>query len=91
MVARQLYLSRFIDYRFRPSAQVSDGQIETYYRDEFAPQLKARNEPVPPLDEVEDTIREVLIQRAINDRATNWLDETRQRLQIDVLPQGSGS
>lgn len=91
MVAQQLYLARFIDYRFRPSAQVSDEQIEAYYHDEFAPQLKARNEPVPPLDEVEDTIREVLIQRAISDRATKWLDETRQHLQIDVLSQGSGS
>ena len=91
MVAQQLYLARFIDYRFRPSAQVTDEQIEAYYRDEFAPQLKARNEPVPALDEVEDTIREVLIQRAINDRATKWLDETREHLQIDVLSQGSGS
>jgi hypothetical protein len=91
LIALQLYLSRFIDYRFRPEAQVSDEQVEAYYRDEFAPQLKARNEPVPPLDEVEDTIREVLIQRAINDRATKWLDDTRDRLPIDVVSQGSGS
>lgn len=91
LMAQQLYLSRFIDYRFRPEAQVSDDQVEAYYRDEFAPQLKARNEPVPPLDEVEDTIREVLIQRTINDRATKWLDDTRDRLRIDVVSQGSGS
>jgi hypothetical protein len=91
LIAQQLYLSRFIDYRFRPEAQVSDEQVDAYYRDEFAPQLKARNEPVPPLDEVEDTIREVLIQRAINDRATKWLDDTRERLRIDVVSQGSGS
>ena len=91
LIAQQLYLSRFIDYRFRPEAQVSDEQVDAYYRDEFAPQLKARNEPVPPLDEVEDTIREVLIQRAINDRATKWLDDTRDRLRIDVVSQGSGS
>jgi hypothetical protein len=91
LIAQQLHLSRFIDYRFRPEAQVSDEQVEAYYRHEFAPQLKARNEPVPPLDEVEDTIREVLIQRAINDRATKWLDDTRERLRIDVVSQGSGS
>lgn len=91
LIAQQLYLSRFIDYRFRPEAQVSDEQVDAYYRDEFAPQLKARNEPVPPLDEVEDTIREVLIQRAINDRATKWLDDTRDRLRIDFVSQGSGS
>jgi hypothetical protein len=91
MVAQQLYLSRFIDYRFRPSAQVSDQQVEAYYHDEFAPQLKARNQPVPPLDDVEDTIREVLIQRAINERANKWLDDSRDALQTDILSPGSGS
>jgi hypothetical protein len=91
LIAQQLYLSRFIDYRFRPSAQVSDEQVAAYYRDEFASQLKARNEPVPPLDDVEDTIREVLIQRAINDRATKWLDDTRSSVQIDIVSPGSGS
>jgi hypothetical protein len=91
MVAQQLYLSRFIDYRFRPEAQVSDEQVEKYYRDEFSPQLKARNEPVPPLDDVDDTIREVLIQRAISDRAAKWLSESRDRLKIDIVSQGSGS
>jgi hypothetical protein len=91
LIAQQLYLSRFIDYRFRPEAQVSDEQVDAYYQNEFAPQLKARNESVPPLDDVEDTIREVLIQRAINDRATKWLDDTRDRLRIDIVSQGSGS
>ena len=74
MLRQQLYLSRFIDYRFRPAAQVSDEQVAAYYSDDFSPQLKARNEPVPPLDDVEDTIREVLIQRAINERAAKWLE-----------------
>ena len=88
MLARQLYLSRFIDYRFRPAAQVDQKQIETYYTAEFTPQLKARGQPVPPLESVEDTIREVLIQREISNRATQWLDETRERLKIDVMSQG---
>jgi hypothetical protein len=91
MVSQQLYLSRFIDYRFRPEAQVSDEQVETYYRDEFSPQLKVRDEPVPPLDDVDETIREVLIQRAISDRAAKWLSESRDKLKIDIVAPGSGS
>ncbi|MFZ3215226.1 MAG: hypothetical protein WA192_04120 [Candidatus Acidiferrales bacterium] len=91
MVAQQLYLSRFIDYRFRPEAQVSDEQVEAYYHDEFAPQLKAAKKAVPPLEDVEDTIREVLIQRAISDRAAKWMDDTRERLKIDIVAPGSGS
>lgn len=85
MLAQQLYLSRFLDFRFRPAAQVDDKQVLAYYNDEFAPQLKARGETVPPLDDVEDTIREVLVQRAIDQLATAWLDETRSHLRIDVM------
>jgi len=89
LLAQQLYLSRFLDRRFRPAAQVTSAQVEAYYNDEFAPQLKARNEAVPPLDDVEDTIREVLIQRAINELAEKWLDETRERLKIDIVQPGT--
>jgi hypothetical protein len=91
LVQQQLYLARFIDYRFRPAAQITDQQVADYYREEFVPQLKARNADVPPLDEVEDTIREVLIQRAINDRAQKFLDENRGRLKIDIVSKESGS
>lgn len=87
MLTQQMYLARFLDYRFRPAAQVDDEQIETYYNTEFAPQLRSTGQPVPPLDDVSDTIREVLIQRAINERATQWLDDTRDHLKIDVMPQ----
>jgi hypothetical protein len=91
MLEEQLYLSRFIDFRFRPAAQISDEEIEKYYREEFAPQLKTRGEPVPPFEDVSDTIREVLIQRAINERASKWLEETRDHLKIDVVTPGGGS
>jgi hypothetical protein len=88
MLGQQLYLSRFLDFRFRPAAQVDPKQVEKYYRDEFAPQLEARGQAVPPLDDVRDKIRDVLIQRAIDERATQWLDATRERLRIDVMPTG---
>lgn len=85
LIARQLYLSRFIDYRFRPAAQITDEQVENYYNTEFVPQLKARNQTIPPLDDVDDTIREVLIQRAITARADKWLADTRDRVKIDIV------
>jgi hypothetical protein len=90
LLSQQLYLSRFLDFRFRPAAQVDGQQVAAYYQDDFAPQLQKRGQPVPPLEDVEDTIREVLIQRAISDRATTWLDETRERLRIDVISKENG-
>jgi len=91
ILAQQLYLAHFMEYRFRAAAQIDDKEIEKYYNEEFAPQLKARNENVPPLEDVEDTIREVLVQRAINDRAEKWLEDTRQRLRIDIVADRSSS
>jgi hypothetical protein len=90
LLEQQLYLSRFLEYRFRPAAQVDQKQIETYYEEEFVPQLKKRGAEVPPLEDVEDTIREVLVQRAINDRANQWLEDMRGRVKIDIVPEGAG-
>jgi hypothetical protein len=89
ILEQQLYLSGFLDYRFRPEAQVDDQQIEGYYKDQLTPQLKARGQMVPPLEEVEETIREVLVQRVIDTLSTKWLDETRERLQIDIVSDGA--
>jgi hypothetical protein len=37
---------------------------------------------------VDDAIREVLVQRVISERSTAWLNETRARLKMDVMPEG---
>ena len=89
LLQRQLYFSRFLDFRFRPAAQVDSKQIEAFYNGELVPQLKAKNQAVPPLDDVEDTVREVLVQRAITQRATQWLDDTRSRLKVDIVTHGA--
>ncbi len=90
-LAQQLYLSSFLDFRFRPAAEVSDADIQKYYEQQFAPQLKAKGAAVPPLDKVQDEIREVLVQQDITNRANQWLDDTRSRLEIDVLPAPGGA
>jgi hypothetical protein len=88
LLQEQLYLARFLDYRFRAAVQITDEQISAYYENEFLPQLKARGEKIPALGDVSDTIREVLVQREISDRSTKWLADARQRMRIDVLPSG---
>jgi len=84
LMERQLYLARYLDYKFRPAAQVDEAKVEQYYRDEFTPQLRARGQAVPPLEEVEERIHELLTQREISQRAGQWLEETRGRLRIEI-------
>jgi hypothetical protein len=86
IVARQIFLARYLDYKFRPSVQVEDAAIETYYNQELVPPLAAQKQTAPPLDEVREQIREVLVQRGINERAGSWFDETKSRLNIEIQP-----
>ncbi len=83
-IERQLYLSRYLDYKFRPAAQVDSAAVERYYREELLPQLAARGQQAPPLESVQDQIRELLTQREISARAARWLDESRSRLKIET-------
>lgn len=88
LLARQLWLTRYLDYKFRPATQVADAQIERYYREELAPRLAAGNQAVPVLEQVREQIREVLTQRDINQRVERWLEEARPQLRIEVEPGG---
>lgn len=90
IVEQQLYLEQYLDYKFRPAIQVEDAAISKYYQEEFAPQLRAQGQTPPPLDDVREQIREVLVQRGITERVDSWFDETKSRLQIELTPTLSG-
>jgi parvulin-like peptidyl-prolyl isomerase len=91
LLARQIYVERYIDYKFRPSAQIKSEDIENYYQKELLPEMAKPNQVAPRLADVEGEIRELLTQRAITDRATKWLDETKSRLKIEVMLPGGKS
>ncbi|MGH9686364.1 MAG: hypothetical protein ACRD5K_04650 [Candidatus Acidiferrales bacterium] len=89
ILTEQIYLSRFLDFRFRPAAQVDAKQVQKYYQDVLAPQLKAKGEKAPSIADVEPEIREVLVQQDIDALSKQWLDDTRGGLTIDILSQGA--
>jgi hypothetical protein len=86
MVRQEIYLARYLDYKFRPSVQIEDAAIEAYYQKELAPSLAAKNQPLPPLDDVRETIRELLVQQGITQRASSWFEDTKSRLNIEIEP-----
>ena len=91
MLSRQIYVERYLDYKFRPSVQVDSSQIENYYQKELLPELAKKKEPVPGRGAVEDQIREVLVQRGISGLTAKWLDETKSRLKIEIAPSAGKS
>ena len=85
ILQRQLYMSGFLDYRFRGASGVSEDQIAAFYRKEFVPHVKSQGEQVPPLRDVEGTIREILVRRSVNVHSAQWLDQERGRLKINIV------
>lgn len=83
MIETQLYLSNYLDSRFRPSVQVDSKAIEEFYQNGVVPRAKARGQEPPSLETARDYIQEALIQRGINDQADRWLKESRARLHVE--------
>ena len=85
MVASQLYLSNYLDSRFRPGVQIDPKAIEVFYQKSVVPRAKARGQEPPSLEASRDAIEEALVENGINEQADQWLKESRQRLRIEKL------
>jgi hypothetical protein len=83
MMEKQLYLSNYLDSRFRPAVQVDQKAIEDFYQNGVVPRAKARGQEPPSLDAARDYIQEALVQQGINEQADRWLKESRARLHVE--------
>jgi parvulin-like peptidyl-prolyl isomerase len=90
MLKSQLYLSNYLDSRFRPTIQVADKDVEEFYKARVVPRAESRGQAPPTLDAAREFIQEALVQRAINDQAERWMKESRSRLHIQSLLDVSG-
>ena len=82
IAAAELYLSNYLDSRFRPSAQIDEKAIQDFYQNAVIPRAKARGQEPPTLDASRDIIQEALVQSDINQQADRWLKESRARLHV---------
>jgi len=90
MLADQLYLSNYLDSRFRPAVLVTAKQVEDFYQQAVLPRAKAHNQAPPALDASREYIQEALVQRGINDQADLWLKESRGRLHVEKFLKDTG-
>ncbi len=85
MVKSQLYLSNYLDTRFRPAIQIEEKDVEEFYKERVVPRAEARGQAPPTLEAARDFIQEALVQRAIDEQADRWLKESRSRIRVENL------
>ena len=82
----QLQVMKFIDRRFREFIVVNPAEIESYYKDQFLPDLHKRGiGEAPALSEVEEKIRDILIEKKLNVQVEEWLTSLRTNATIQVF------
>lgn len=83
MLKSQLYLSNYLDSRFRASIQIDEKDVEEFYKTRVVPRAESRGRTPPTLDAARPFIQEALVQQAINVQADRWLKESRTRLRVE--------
>lgn len=82
---RQLMVSEFIQVRFEPFVIVLPDQIQAYYGTELVPELRRQGQPIPRLELVEESIRQILIERETSRELERWVTSARRKADVQIL------
>ena len=82
---QRLKMEKYLDFRFRGFVVVSPTEIADYYRDVFAPRIRARGRVAPTLEEARARIEKTLIEAKIESETDAFLDTARDRAEIVML------
>ncbi len=82
---------RFVDFRFRPFATVSQQEVQDYYDGKLVPSLRKVNAPIPPLADVSSKIEEILKEEKVNALMTQWLQDIRRHSRIEYFFESADS
>lgn len=83
-------IMKFVNFRFRPFAVVSEQEIENYYRTRLTPQLRESRIPLPELQQVSGKIEGILREEKINGLLEQWIKEIRRTSRIEYFESGRG-
>lgn len=81
----QIAVNKFVQLRFEPFVIVLPDEIQEYYAGEFVSDLAETNQAAPPLEMVEETIRQILTVRKTNLQLERWIQNARNNARIQIL------
>ena len=85
---RQLQIEKFLDLRFKTGFQVSEQEIETYYKTRLRPEMERRGvQPIPALEAVRDRVEKAVTEERVNQLMEEWMNELRQRTKVRLADQ----
>jgi len=81
---------RLVEDRLRPSIQVDQQAVESYYHEQLLPELKKAGGTAKPLTEVYGRIKMLLAERKMNEMLSGWLASLRSGSHIRTPESSTG-
>ncbi len=91
LLARQLEVLTYIEERLGPRIFIRREEVQVYYQEVLVPELTAAGSQVPALDDVRETIRQVLREQRLNEEIANWTTELRSRANVELFLEPPGT
>jgi hypothetical protein len=89
LVSRQLAILSYLDERLGARIFISLDDIRRYYEEELRPALAAKSQPLPPIEDVRESIRGVLRARQLNEEVIRWTAELQRKADVVDLRYNS--
>ena len=89
-LGESIQLMRLVEARLRPSIQIDQKAVESYYQEQLLPGLKKAGSPEVALPQVFGHIRELLAEQRLNQLLHGWLATLRSASHIQTPQPGGG-
>ena len=89
-LSEDIQLMKLVEDRLRPSIQIDQKAVESYYKDELLPELTRAGDSAKPLTEVYGRIKTLLAEKKMNELLSGWLASLRSGSQIHTLTPNAG-
>lgn len=87
LMEQRVAIEKYIDFRFRSFAVITQEDEAKYYREKFVPQFRRRfpGRLMPTLDEKRAEINTILREEKVADDIAKFLDDAKRRAEIVIL------
>lgn len=89
-LGESIQLMRLVEARLRPSIQIDQKAVESYYNEQLIPELKKVGAREVALPEVFGHIRDLLAEQRLNQLLHGWLATLRSASRIQTPQSGGG-
>ena len=89
-LGNEIQVMKLVEDRLRPSIQIDQKAVESYYNDQLLPQLKKAGDRAKPLTEYFSRIKDLLAEKKMNELLSGWLANLRSGSHIAAPETSAG-